>query len=180
MGPLLKKNLIETIATLVFIAYITLCNYLPEMTGKERNPKCLAAQTMSDFVNYYAWIVMGTYCGVKLIWYFIIKFCYKEDQYLDPSVRMCVMLSFLAIIFVFLMIATPVWFYWSMIIWPKFDSSECFQGFLILDFINLIVIYLAAALFACLASCTVPFCIICCPCITVWFKKTYQATVIQM
>ena len=65
----------------------------------------------------------------------------------------------------FHMLVIPVWFYWSFTIWTVWDWEVCFKGWITLDFVNILIIYVFTVGFALTAALVVPCIIVCCPCI---------------
>jgi hypothetical protein len=118
IGPLIRRSKIDTIGNLIFIAYLTFCYFLPDMCGDVPNPKCLASYGLRHSVVYFGWIILLPYCVCKTIWHFVVLKCFNTNEYIESSPRLLIMMSFALIVFFFFMIATPIWFYWSMVIWP--------------------------------------------------------------
>ena len=122
---------------------------------------------MLKFVNYFAWILFGSWFFLKLAFQFVVWNRARTAR-LNGTVEQYVgriTLVYGAIEGFFYLFAIPTWFYWSMVMWVDFDSTYCFKGWNMLDFLNVMMIYCYAFSFALAAACIVP-CLICCfPCI---------------
>jgi len=63
--------------------------------------------------------------------------------------------------FVKSLVLEPIWFYYSISVWVGF-SNECFEGLVILDFVNMLLLWVKIFMFAFLACCCCPL-IFCAP-----------------
>ena len=88
-------------------------------------------------------------------------------------------LNYMLLIFViFFNVAVPVWFYWSMTIWPNFDGSACLNGFLLWDFINLLIIYGTVWSVSCISGTSVLGLVLCLPCV-LYYLPSYVRRYLQ-
>jgi len=65
----------------------------------------------------------------------------------------------------------PLWFYLNLGVWYKPFSKDCLRGIIIMDFTNLMIIYLYVAAYVIAASFIVPCGLISSPC---WGYKVYN------
>jgi len=163
VAPLLARNRKDFFSMTVVIIYFTLVNFIPEWSGADRAENCLAGPKLLAFNNYFAWLIMGSWLTIKLLFSLVVwrrasnmRMRGTVEEYL-PRLN----LIFMIIEVFYYLIAIPVWFYWSFTIWSTYNGSACFQGWNFLDFFNLMLIYLYSFSFAIAAVIVIP-CVICC------------------
>ena len=125
----------------------------------------------------FAWVIFGSWLAFKLIFHFVVwnrartaRLTGAVEDYLP---RIKTIFAFIEILYYLL--AIPVWFFWSMNIWPGFNSAICFEGWIVVDFINIMLIYCYASCFAIAAAILVPCCICCLPCICAMWRERQEA-----
>ena len=70
--PILKSQVSTIRFKIALIGYLTIMNFLPGWNGTASSPQCVAAPVIKSYLNYFSWLVQGSWLLCMMGFYFFV------------------------------------------------------------------------------------------------------------
>jgi len=162
LKSLIDSNFKEIMCIFFGMMYLMFCTNLKVIVGAQNvEYDCQQADALNQSLNIYAIIVGSAWLVPKVL---LHAYLLLNQRRSTVALKMKVIKAYIIHFAILTTMVMPAWNIWSLFtVLPGFEKT-CFQGYLLLDFINLVLIYVQTGIFTLivailvpLSSCVIPY-----------------------